>query len=109
MNEKNYEDVEAQFWNPENENDAVSGFYISNQSEVGTNKSMVYNLEQPNGKIISVWGSTVLDNKMKLVKIGDDLKIVFLGEKKGKDRAYKDFKIQRATLELENPIPAGAE
>ena len=96
--EKKYEDLEQQFWIPENENDAVVGIYLSSQSEVGSNKSMVYNLEQPNGKIISVWGSTVLDSKFKLVKFGDDIRIIYLGKvKPDKGREYKDFKIQKST------------
>jgi len=111
MTEKKYEDVEAQFWNYENKGDFVAGIYLSNQSEVGENKSMVYNLEQPDGKIISIWGSKVLDTKMKLLKISDDVKIIYLGlvKAEGKNREYKNFQIQKATPEIENPMPAGAE
>lgn len=99
MGEKNYEDIEQEFWEYKEENDAVSGIYLSMQTGAGENKSNVYNLEMPNRKIMSIWGSTVLDNKMKLVKFGDDIKIIYLGEKSetGKgSRRYKDFKIQRA-------------
>lgn len=99
MEEKKYEDIEAEFWSPEKENDAVVGIYLSSQDEVGENKAMVYNLEQPNGKIVSIWGSKVLDQKMKLVKFGDDIRIVFLCEKKAEkgNRTYKDYKIQKVT------------
>lgn len=96
---KNYEDVESDFWNPENPEDSVEGIYLSKQEEVGENKSNVYNLETSEG-IKSVWGSTVLDNKFKLVKFGDDLKIIFVGLKKPDGgREYKDFKIQKAKTE----------
>ncbi len=91
-----YEDIKSEFWNPEKENDSVSGIYLSSQDGVGENKSMVYNLEQPDGKVISVWGSVVIDSKMKLVKIGEDIRVVFLGlEKPEKGREYKNYKIQK--------------
>ena len=95
MPEKEYEDVQSDFWTPENKDDSISGIYLSNQEKVGENESMVYNLETENG-IKSIWGSTVLDTKMKLLKFGDDIKIIYLGETKGKSRTYKDFKIQKA-------------
>lgn len=96
--EKTYEDIEQEFWIPEKENDAVEGIYLSSQSEVGENKAMVYNLEK-DGKITSVWGSKVLDQKMKLCRFGEDIKIIYLGIKKGDKRDYKDFKIQKAKEE----------
>lgn len=103
MEEKNYEDVEQTFWEYEKEGDSIVGVYISKQEDVGMNKSCVFNLDQPNGKIISIWSSTVLENKFKLVKIGDDLKIIYLGEKKAEkgNRTYKDFKIQKAEIQAQ--------
>lgn len=96
--EKTYEDIEAEFWSPEKENDAVVGIYLSSEDNVGENKSKVYNLEMPNQKIISVWGSVVLDSKMKLIRFGDDIRIVYLGKvKPSQGREYKDYKIQRVT------------
>ena len=104
MTNKKYEDIEMEFWSPENPEDSVSGFYISKQENFGENKSNLYNIETSEG-VKSVWGSTVLDNKMKLVKIGDDIRIIYLGKvKPEKGREYKDFKIQKATIE--NPKPA---
>jgi len=99
--EKKYEDIQQEFWSFEKEGDAIVGIYLSSQSEVGSNKSMVYNLEQPNGEMISIWGSTVLDSKFKLVKFGDDIRVVYLGEKKAErgNRTYKDFKIQKAEVQ----------
>jgi len=100
--EKKYDDVEQEFWEYEKEGDAIVGIYISNQSEVGENKSMVYFLEQPNSKIISIWGSTKLDSLMKLVKFQDDIRIEFLGMKKSEGkRDYKDFKIQKAETQAQ--------
>ena len=38
----------------------------------------VYFRKQEDGKVKSVWGSTVLDNKMDLIEVGDDIKIIYL-------------------------------
>ncbi len=103
MEEKKYEDVVREFWSPEKVDDAVVGIYLNFEEDVGSNKSMVYNLEMPNQKIISIWGSTVLDSKFKLVKFGDDIKIIYLGEKKAEkgSRTYKDYKIQKAETQAQ--------
>ena len=102
MTEKNYKDVEQEFWSFENEEDSISGIYVSKQENVGENHSIIYNIETPEG-IKSVWGCTVLDNKMKLLGIGDDIKIVFLGKvKPEKGREYKDFKIQEAETQAQS-------
>jgi len=97
MEEKSYEDVEQMFWLPENPEDSISGIYISKQEGVGENHSNIYNLKTSKGNVVSVWGSTVLDQKLKLVEIGDDIKIIFVGKVKpeGK-REYKDFRLQKA-------------
>ena len=103
MEEKKYSDVEQEFWSYEKEGDAIVGIYETNQENVGQNKSMLYLLRQPNGKIIGVWGSTVLDNKFKLIRLGDDIRVVYLGiVKPTQGREYKDFKIQIAETQAEN-------
>jgi len=101
MEEKKYEDVEPffEFWKPEKENDFVVGVYQAMKTEFGKNKSNVYILKQENGDSIGVWGSKVLDGKMDFCKTGDDLKIIYLGEKSGKEQTYKDFNVQRVPQE----------
>jgi hypothetical protein len=95
--EKQYEDVEQTFWNPEKEGDSIEGIYLSKQEEVGENKATVYNIETPEKQVIGVWGSTVIDQKMKLISSGDDIRIIFEGRvKPEKGKEYKSFKIQRA-------------
>jgi len=75
--------------------DSIEGKLVDVRSEIGENKSMMYDL-QAGEKLWSLWGSTVLDGKMHRVKKGDFVKIVFLGEKpseKRKGRMYKDFQV----------------
>lgn len=73
-----WEDVEPEVWKPENEGDEIEGVLINKETEVGVNESNLYQLETKEG-IKSVWGSTVLDQRMKLVNIGDHLKIIYKG------------------------------
>ena len=82
-------------WIPEKEGDEIEGKLIRIEENVGTNESMQYTLETEDS-IRGVWGSTVLDEKLKIFEVGDDVKIVFLGKKKGSKVAeYKDFDVYR--------------
>jgi len=82
-------------WIPEKEDDAIEGKLLRVDSEVGENKSMFYILETKES-IRGVWGSTVLDEKMKIFEVGNYIKIVFLGKKKGtRAEEYKDFDVYR--------------
>ena len=75
--------------------DFLDGELVDVRSEVGENKSVMYDL-QSGGKLWSVWGCTVLDGKMHRIMKGEFVRIVFLGEKpseKRKGRNYKDFQV----------------
>jgi len=74
----------------------VQGKYVKKDTDVGENGSNMYKLEQEDGSIVSVWGSTVLDNKMDNVGIGQTIQIKFLGKKPSpnrKGKEYKDFAV----------------
>ncbi len=82
-------------WIPKLPNDEISGKLLRIDEKVGTNESMLYTLETEDS-VRGVWGSTVLDEKMKIFEVGDYVKIVFLGRKKGgKKDDYKDFDVYR--------------
>jgi len=92
MTEINWKKLKSP-WIPENKDDAIEGKLLRIDSEVGENKSMFYILETEKS-IRGVWGSTVLDEKMKLFEVGNHVKIVFLGMKEGKRKSeYKDFDV----------------
>jgi hypothetical protein len=62
----------------------------------GQFNNKVYDLEYKD-KQFTVFGNTVLDDKMQRVKVGDVVRITFLGEKLSKDkRKYKDYRIEIA-------------
>ncbi len=84
-----FKEIETGVWKPEKENDEIVGILLSKESGVGKNNSNIYVLEVDN-KPMSVWGSTVLDPKMISVKLGQKIKIVYLGkgeEKPGRSPA----------------------
>jgi hypothetical protein len=75
----------------------VMGEYLGMQEKIGPNSSRLYNLRLDDGTTVSVWGTTVLDNRMDLLRapIGSTLTIIYAGEteaKKGQNPA-KLFKV----------------
>jgi hypothetical protein len=56
---------------------------------------MLYNFKSvEDGQPVAVWGSTVLDQKMKYIEPGLRVKIAYLGKKKSpKGNTYKDFAV----------------
>lgn len=80
------------------------GVYTGKEENIGENNSTVYNFETADGENVSVWGSTVLDTRLKNVKEGQEVKIKFLGEvpspnRKGK--TYKNFEVYHRDVETE--------
>lgn len=102
-----YEKVEIGTWKPEKEDDFVEGVLISKESDVGVNKSMLYHLEQKDNKPMAVWGSTVLDTKMSVINVGEQIKIVYLGLGKAQkgQNAPKLFDVYRDRDAREDPSP----
>ena len=78
------------------EGDEMIGVFTGKDENVGENNSTVYRIETINGDIRSVWGSTVLDVRMKNVKEGKEVKIVYKGSKPSptrKGKSYHDFDV----------------
>ena len=90
-----YQEINPTAWVYSKAGDFIEGVLIRVQENIGVNKSMLYSIETPEG-VKSVWGATILDEKMALVKVGDKIKITYLGTaeaKKGKNPA-KLFKVE---------------
>lgn len=82
-------------WNPKEKNDSIEGELLMIEEEVKV-KDYTYKgyiLETANN-IQEVLGSAVLDSKMRMIKVGDRVKIRYLGEEQsGKGQSYKKFKV----------------
>ena len=74
--------------------DFVEGELVDVRTGVGEYNSAMYDLQTGN-KLVSVWGSTVLDGRMRRVKKGDFVRIVFKGivPKTKEHREYKNFDV----------------
>lgn len=81
-------------WDPEEEKE-IEGTLVGIKEAVGPNKSKIYIIDIGEEKV-SIWGSTVLDNKMIEVPVGAKVKITYEGKKdspKRKGKQYKDFTV----------------
>jgi hypothetical protein len=93
-----YRELIGSFWKPQKDGDQVEGLYINKEEHVGQNDSKLYSIERlDNHEIVQIWGTTVLDNRMSLAKIGQQLKITYkgLGQKgKGGKQAPHIWKVE---------------
>ena len=64
------------------EGDTLIGTFVSVEDNVGPNNSKLYSFKQDNGDIISVWGGAILDNRLKHLEIGEEVKITYRGTEK---------------------------
>lgn len=89
-------------WDCEAQNE-IEGKYIGKKEAKGKMQSDLFILSVGEENI-GVWASTVLETKFNEVKVGDNVKIVYLGEVVGKTgRTYRDFDIFVETDE--EPLP----
>jgi len=90
-----YKEINPSNWMYEKDGDFIEGVLVQVQEEIGPNKAKLYSLETPEG-VINVWGATILDQRIALVKIGDKIKITYkgLGEAKPGKNAVKIFKVE---------------
>jgi len=98
INVSEYKISEGSFWKPTKEGEVVEGLYINKETEVGENKSNIYYIERlSDHEIIQIWGTTILDQRMIPVRIGQQVRITYkgLGEKgKGGKQAPHIWKVE---------------
>jgi len=73
----------------------IEGIFFNKKENVGPNNSMIYELEVSPDKLVGVWGSFILDNKMKKAEPGDKVKIEYTGKKISEKtrRPYKTWEV----------------
>jgi hypothetical protein len=91
-----FEEINPNNWNYENDGDNITGVLVKVEDNVGVNKSMLYTIETEAGHFVTVWGSAILDQRMKLVNVGEKLRVTYKGltEKKPGKNAAKVFKVE---------------
>ena len=84
--ETKWKTIEPNMWKPENEGDSIEGVLIGMEPKDDVKKiSAKYNIENKDGMFM-VWGSAILDDRMKYVKIGQLVRITFVEQTKNKKR-----------------------
>lgn len=88
-------------WNAEEEKEIV-GVLVDKQENVGPNESRLYTIETKDGERVGVWGSSVLDSRMKQIYVGEEVKIEFKGWEKNPQtgREYKLYEVYHKESEL---------
>lgn len=85
--------IEPDVWKPEKDGDEIEGKLVKIDRESGKFSSTIYHLEKE-GKQTVVFGTTVLDDKMKYINEGNSVKIVFRGTQKNtKNQDVKLFDV----------------
>jgi len=101
-NIEEWEKIEvAPTWDFKEEPEFV-GVFVSAESEVGPNKSNLYNFRIIDGSIVAIWGNTILDSRFKNLVAGQKVKIVFVGKVKSPKtgREYNSFEVFKAKEEI---------
>lgn len=81
-------------WKPENKGDNIEGILVRKKENCGPNKSTLYILDvevEDKKERKSVWGSTVLDDRMDEVSIGDKIRITY----QGKEKTYHKYTVEK--------------
>jgi hypothetical protein len=94
---KRDEDVveKPSFWEPEAIGETLQGTYIELEEDVGQYKSKLYTIKTSAGEV-KIWGSKVLDELMKKVDLGLEVRITYNGKQPSKTgkNPWKDFKVE---------------
>lgn len=76
--------------------DSIQGFYVNKREGVGANASNVYEIKLPDGQLVSIWGSSLLDGKFNEIPMGCEVRVEYLGiaqPKTSGGRAYANFRV----------------
>lgn len=82
-------------WNWDEDGEEIEGILIKVDENVGENESNVYTLELEGGKTVGIWGTAVLDSRLKELELGTKVQIIYKGKKKNPEsgRTFKDFSV----------------
>lgn len=77
----------------------VQGIFVGKKGNIGQNQSTLYEISLADGRLVSVWGSKLLDGKFDQIPQNSEVRITYLGMQKAKTsggRAYRNFKVEFA-------------
>jgi len=95
MEQDEWVSTEPQIWKEEEKGDTIEGKLVGKREKGGKYGNASYLIENDEGVRV-VFGTTVLENRMEAVNIGDIVRIVFKGMAKNKrDEDIKLFEVFR--------------
>lgn len=86
-------------------NPEIVGIFLGKEEGVGPNEQILYSIETKDGPFV-VWGSALLDKRLKNVVEGEEVKIVYLGKEKSQKtgRTFKNYDVyHRKSSQNVNP------
>ena len=90
---RNYQEVELETGTVWDKKEPIEGQLLGTEHNVGPNDSTMYTVAVGDDEV-KVWGSTVLDDKLKNVKPGSFVKIEYEGKLKSKKGTeYHSYKV----------------
>ena len=95
MTERKFKEIKTNAWQYSTEGDSIEGEFL--RIEAGGQYGNNYILKVKDEEVV-VFGLTALHSKMAKAKIGQYIKVTYLGEVKSKSskQIYKDFKVEVA-------------
>ena len=73
-------------------NDELIGKYAGRKDGLGPNKNAtIFLIKNEAGEEIGVWGSTILSDKLGSLQIGEEVKIIYLGDVQGKNKMNNPY------------------
>lgn len=78
--------------------ESIEGLYLDMDHDVGENKSSVLHIRPDGEEPTSIWVNDILNSKLKLVSIGEYIKITRTEDTQNKlgNRSYKTYKVFKA-------------
>jgi len=83
-----YQKIEPKNWKPETQGDCIEGTLTAKAPSLRYPETQQYGLLTIKGENFTIFGSTILDDRMEHVNVGNKIKMVFNGlikNKKGQD------------------------
>ena len=103
--EKNWKEVSGQsdgLWEYKEEGDSIEGELVAKKDGVGANNSKMYDIKNiETGKVLGIWGCTILDAKMSQMEVGDSVRVMYKGtipNKVAGRNASKNFLVAKYEL-----------
>jgi len=95
--------IEPVVWKPIKEGDNIIGVLVNKEpKDENTGMSAKYYIENEQGMSFA-WGSTVLDDRMQYVKVGQKIRITYEGKTKNKrGQDVNLFKVEVSDVESKN-------